>query len=90
MPTFKRYAAVMNKNCKEKLLSFEKRNAFIDIFAKIKYNHALTVHKSQGSTYKTVALNVKDISFNPNEKEKQRLFYTGITRASDLLILYNV
>ena len=90
MPMFKRYAAVMNKNCKEKLLSFEKRNAFIDIFAKIKYNHALTVHKSQGSTYKTVALNVKDISFNPNEKEKQRLFYTGITRASDLLILYNV
>lgn len=90
IPMFKRYAAVMNKNCKEKLLSFEKRNAFLDIFAKIKYNHALTVHKSQGSTYKRVALNVKDISFNPNEKEKQRLFYTGITRASDLLILYNV
>ena len=90
IPTFKRYAAIMNKNCKENSLSFEERNNFLATFASFKYNHALTVHKSQGSTYKTTVLNVRDISFNQNEKEKQRLFYTGITRASDLLILYNV
>jgi superfamily I DNA/RNA helicase len=87
---FKRYAAIMNKNCKQNLLTFEQRNSFLNIFASFKYNHALTIHKSQGSTYETTVLNVKDISFNQNEKEKQRLFYTGITRASDLLILYNV
>lgn len=90
IPTFKRYAAIMNKNCRENLLSFEERNNFLATFASFKYNHALTVHKSQGSTYKTTVLNVRDISFNQNEKEKQRLFYTGVTRASDLLILYNV
>lgn len=90
IPTFKRYAAIMNKNCKQNLLIFEERNKFLSTFASFKYNHALTVHKSQGSTYKTTVLNVRDISFNQNEKEKQRLFYTGITRASDLLILYNL
>lgn len=90
VPTFKRYAAIMNKNCKQNLLTFEERNNFLNIFANFKYNHALTIHKSQGSTYKTTVLNVKDINFNQKEKEKQRLFYTGITRASDLLILYNV
>lgn len=90
IPTFKRYAAIMNKNCKQNLLTFEERNKFLATFASFKYNHALTVHKSQGSTYKTTVLNVKDISFNQNEQEKQRLLYTGVTRASDLLILYNV
>ena len=90
IPTFKKYAATLNKNCKQKLLSFEERNKFLSIFASFKYNHALTVHKSQGSTYETTILNVKDIAFNRNEQEKQRLFYTGITRASQLLILYNV
>jgi GTPase SAR1 family protein len=90
IPTFKRYAAIMNKNCKQNLLTFEERNYFLNIFASFKYNHALTIHKSQGSTYKTTVLNVKDINFNQNEKEKQRLFYTGVTRASNLLILYNV
>lgn len=90
IPLFKRYSAIMNKNCKENVLDFEKRNEFLNTFASFKYNHALTVHKSQGSTYKTTILNVKDINYNQSEKEKQRLFYTGITRASDLLILYNV
>jgi DNA polymerase III delta prime subunit len=87
---FKKYAAIMNKNCKEKTLDFETRNKFLDTFVDFKYNHALTVHKSQGSTYKNVVLNVKDIKFNTNLKEVKRLLYTGVTRASDLLILYNV
>jgi GTPase SAR1 family protein len=87
---FKRYAAIMNKNCKQNLLTFEERNSFLATFASFKYNHALTIHKSQGSTYKTTVLNIRDVSYNQNEKEKQRLFYTGVTRASDLLILYNV
>lgn len=90
IPTFKRYAAITNQNCKKGLLDFETRNAFLSTFAEFKYNHALTVHKSQGSTYKTTILNVKNINFNQNSKEKERLFYTGITRTSKLLILYNL
>lgn len=59
-------------------------------FADIKYNHAISVHKSQGSTYKTTVINIGNINFNKSAEEKQRLLYTAITRASDLVILNNV
>lgn len=63
---------------------------FFEQFADLTYNHAITVHKSQGSTYQKVIVNVKNINFNKNQKEKQRLLYTAVTRASELLILYKV
>lgn len=81
---------LMKYSCLNKKLKWTSKNAFDDRFAKVKYNHAITVHKSQGSTYKQAILNVGNINRNPSLKEKNRLFYTGITRASDLLILYNV
>ena len=61
---------------------------FFEQFADLTYNHAITVHKSQGSTYQKVIVNIKNININKNEKEKQRLLYTAVTRASELLILY--
>jgi len=88
--TLKQVTYNMYDNCKKKLLNFTTRNNFLENFAQFKYNHAISVHKSQGSTYKNVILNVRNLNANPSAKEKQRLFYTGITRASDLLILYNV
>ena len=63
---------------------------FIEGFADFKYNHAITVHKSQGSTYLDTIVNVGNLRRNRNTKEKQRLLYTAVTRASKLLILYNV
>ena len=63
---------------------------FVEQFADIKYNHAITVHKSQGSTYRNAIVNVGNIDMNRNIEEKQRLFYTAVTRASNLLILNNV
>jgi len=87
---YKRYVAILTNNSKKGMLKFETRNAFVDLFAKFKYNHALTVHKSQGSTYQQTIINVKNIEMNPHKKEKKRLFYTAVTRASDLVILYNV
>lgn len=62
---------------------------FKELFADVKYNHALTVHKSQGSTYVQTIVNVKDIYKNRSAIEKDRLLYTAVTRASKLLILYN-
>lgn len=44
----------------------------------------------QGSTYKTTVVNIGNINFNSNLEEKQRLLYTAVTRASDLVILNNV
>jgi len=90
MDIYKKDIEAMKINCFKRVLSFVYRNDFIDTFADFKYNHAITVHKSQGSTYKKVILNVGDLNRNFNNIEKQRLFYTAITRASDLLILYNV
>lgn len=45
--------------------------------------------RMQGSTFTQVILNVKDIKRYLTEAETTRLLYTGVTRASDLLILYN-
>lgn len=87
---YKEVVKVIKKQCKLGELEWKEYYNFIEEFADFKYNHAITVHKSQGSTYKDVILNVKNLNLNKSKVEKQRLFYTGITRASDLLILYNV
>ena len=63
---------------------------FFEQFADLKYNHAITIHKSQGSTYDEAIIDFKDVNINKNKKEVQRLLYTGITRASRLTVLYNV
>jgi|VirMetMinimDraft_7_1064189.scaffolds.fasta_scaffold09403_6 exodeoxyribonuclease-5 len=61
---------------------------FIEQFANMTYNHAITVHKSQGSTYEQAIVNIKNLNLNRNKSEKQRLLYTAVTRAARLLILY--
>ena len=80
----------LKSNCFKKVLDWKTYFKFVESFGDMKYNHAITVHKSQGSTYKDTIIDVKNMALNSNPTEKQRLFYTGITRASDLLILYNV
>jgi ATP-dependent exoDNAse (exonuclease V) alpha subunit len=37
-------------------MDYVTKNEFVNSFAKFKYNHAITVHKSQGSTYKILLL----------------------------------
>lgn len=82
------------KLLKEKIkfadLDWKEYYQFIEQFADMNYNHAITIHKSQGSSYKQAIINIRDVNINRSESEKQRLLYTGITRASELLILYNV
>ena len=87
---FRILKAQLVANCKNRILEWVDYYNFLEKFADFKYNHALTVHKSQGSTYKKAIVNVGNLNLNKNSTEKQRLFYTAITRASDLLILYNV
>ena len=57
----------------------------------IEYGYSQTVHKSQGSTYKNVFIdldNIEDIA-NKFDIDFERVMYTGISRASDkLYILY--
>ena len=62
--------------------------AFKEKFANVAYSYASTVHKAQGSTYKKVVINCRDLNKNRDINEKTKLWYTAITRASnDIIIL---
>lgn len=60
-----------------------------NLFTKYNYNHALTIHTSQGSTFKNVFIDKQDILRNNNKSELDKLIYTAITRASHSCIIYN-
>lgn len=87
---YKIVLASINENCKRYGWDYRGRDFFVEQFADIKYNHAITVHKSQGSTYKEVVVNIGDIGYNKNALERQKMLYTAVTRASNLVILNNV
>ena len=64
-------------------------SAFRDAFGKLSANYAMTVHTSQGSTFKNVFLDVNDIMKRQRDNllECQQLFYVALTRASDMVFL---
>ena len=63
---------------------------YIDQFAQINYGNAITTHRSQGSTYKNVYVDLIDIiTYNDVKKEGYQCLYTAVTRAAENLeILY--
>lgn len=77
-------------NCSKFGWSWKCKFFFEEQFAQTKYNHAITVHKSQGSTYQEAILNVGNVNYIRNDVERLRAMYTGVTRAAKLLILNNV
>lgn len=58
-------------------------------FADMRPSHACTVHKSQGSTYQIVFMDLADIGNNNKAREVARLMYVGSTRAKVKLYLYS-
>lgn len=60
---------------------------FIDTFVKADASHALTVHKSQGSTFYNVFVDAIDILKNQNKNDAARCLYTAMTRVSNELHL---
>lgn len=56
-------------------------------FCGIKYSYAITVHRSQGSTYDTVFADTLDIMTNRNVSETRKCLYTAVTRPSQKLFL---
>jgi len=82
--------AILKENCRKFAWGWKSYYWFKEQFADIKYNHAITIHKSQGSTYKTAIINIADVDRNRDMAEKQKLLYTAVTRPSNLLILNNV
>lgn len=60
---------------------------FRDEILNLSPGDALTVHKSQGSTYKNVFIDLNDICSCRKENELQRLLYVACTRASEKVFL---
>jgi len=56
-------------------------------FAWVKYNYAITVHKSQGSTYQNVIVHEWDIDTQKDAKKRKKLRYVAATRASQRLYI---
>lgn len=74
-----------NKNSLAKLAREKKINwkdfwDFSESISEVKHTYAMTAHRSQGSTYKNVIINYKDI-------QDKNILYTAITRAAEKLFL---
>lgn len=54
----------------------------IDPYANLNFGYSITVHKSQGSTFSSVYVDVADISGIANTADVQKSLYTASTRAS--------
>lgn len=52
-------------------------------FNPVAYSYAMTLHRAQGSTMKSVCLDAFDIMHNQDKQEAMRLCYTGLSRASN-------
>lgn len=57
-----------------------------DLFSDLKYCYCITVHRSQGSTYQTVLVDVDNILTNTRRDERRKLLYVALSRASQNLI----
>lgn len=56
------------------------------LHAPITYSYALTIHKSQGSTFSKVFIDFENIcNSNTNKEDLYKSFYTAVTRASDII-----
>lgn len=53
----------------------------------ISYGYAITTHKSQGSTYSNVGINLADLFKNKTPQERRKLTYVAISRTSKVNLL---
>lgn len=59
----------------------------LDKYADVKYNYALTVHKSQGSTFDNTIVIKCDINRVRDRVERNKLLYTAVTRSKNRLFI---
>jgi exodeoxyribonuclease-5 len=58
-----------------------------ELFARVEPAYSFTVHKSQGSTYRTVFVDLPDLTSAPDFDTSRRLAYVACSRASHELFL---
>jgi hypothetical protein len=61
----------------------EMNKIFIEPFANVNMGNSITCHKSQGSTFYNIFVDVDDIMRNDRSNEAKRCIYTALTRASN-------
>lgn len=71
----------------KRLKKWKEYFSFAENFAQIKYNYAITVHNSQGSTYDNCLVINSDIEYNQRQDEKKRIQYTAVTRPRKMLYI---
>ena len=60
---------------------------FKESFADLRPSHALTSHRSQGSTYTNVFVDANDILCNRNSVEALKSLYVSVTRAAKSVVI---
>jgi exodeoxyribonuclease-5 len=75
------------KDIKTRYKKWRNYYAFMEEFAMVKYNYAVTVHTAQGSTYSNSFMIYHDINKNRRDDEKKRILYTAMTRAKEMLFI---
>lgn len=81
----KTYSRILSRLIKKK--RYKNYEEMKERFASVKYNYAITTHKSQGSTYGTVFLIEDDINKNRKALERNRIKYTACTRPKTRLFI---
>lgn len=84
---YKKMINYLAKNCRDGIKVWSEFYYWKDKFADVKYNYAITAHKSQGSTYRNTFLILSDIESHQNVVERNRILYTAMTRSKDMLFI---
>lgn len=64
--------------------AFYKADGKLLVDKDIDYGYAITTHKSQGSTYENVGININDLMTNYNADERRSLIYVAVSRTSKI------
>ena len=73
------------RNCQDKTALAQEIERARKAFDNVVYAYAITVHKSQGSTFERVFIDVENIC---RSNIQQKMLYTAITRASKSIFVY--
>jgi ATP-dependent exoDNAse (exonuclease V) alpha subunit len=79
--------AIKETDPKKRVLKWKNYYAFMENFASVNYNYAITTHCSQGSTYDNCFVVYSDIAKNFRTDEMKRILYTAVTRPKNLLYI---
>ena len=79
--------AIKEVDIKKKINKWKVYYRFMEQFAAVNYNYALTIHNMQGSTYENTFIVYNDIMRNNRPDERKRILYTAVTRPKKLLYI---